>query len=77
IPYTTNAEMVKNQLVIDRIKKVVDEVNLSLGKTEQIGRIALVADEWSVNSGELSATLKVKRKIVEEKYANVIKNMFN
>lgn len=77
IPYTTNAEMVKNQLVIDKIKKVVDEVNLSLGKTEQIGRIALVADEWSVNSGELSATLKVKRKIVEEKYANVIKNMFN
>lgn len=77
VTYTSNEEMIKEKVILDRIKKEVDDVNKTLGKTEQIGHICLTADEWSVDSGELSATLKVKRKVVMEKYADIITKMFN
>lgn len=76
ITYTNNHEMVENKQVLDLFKKEVDSVNKRLGRTEQIGPFLVIADEWSVNGGELSATLKVKRKVVFEKYADKISNMY-
>ena len=77
ITYTTDAEMIKNDTIIARIKKEVEEVNNTLGKTEHIGPISLIADEWNIDNGMLSFTLKVKRKVVNAKYADIINTMFN
>ena len=77
IPYTTNQEIITNKVVFERIRKEVEDVNATLGATEKIGPILLIADTWGIESGELSATLKVKRNVVCKKYAAEIEKMFN
>jgi len=77
IEYTSDKEMVETKEVKELIKKEIDRVNKTLGHTEQVGPYSLIADEWSVNGGELSATLKVKRKVVAERYADKINKMFS
>jgi long-chain acyl-CoA synthetase len=77
INYTTNDEMAATKLVRDLIKNEIDSVNKTLGHTEHIGPFCLITDEWSVNGGELSATLKVKRSVISEKYADKIEEMFS
>jgi long-chain acyl-CoA synthetase len=63
----TNAEIVCNEKVIDRIKEEVEELNKKFGNWEQIKRFELTPDVWSINEGHLTPTLKLKRKIVMEK----------
>jgi long-chain acyl-CoA synthetase len=77
ITYTTNLEMIDN---VDVNKKIRDEIkiyNNFFGDYEQIKRYKLIADEWTVGNGMLSPTLKVKRKIITKRYANVIEKLFD
>ena len=76
IEYTSPAEIIKVKEVKDRIAKEVKKYNAFFGDTEQIKRFELIADEWSSGNGILTPTLKVRRKIVGEKYKNVIDTMF-
>jgi long-chain acyl-CoA synthetase len=77
IDYTTDNEMADSKLIRELFKKEIDSVNKTLGNTEQIGPFCLITDEWTVNGGELSATLKVKRNVISEKYADKIEKMFS
>jgi long-chain acyl-CoA synthetase len=77
IKFTTMDEILKNEAVRERYKKEINEVNKSLGKTEQIGNFILIPEEWSVKTGELGATLKVKRNLVLTKYAEQINAMYS
>jgi long-chain acyl-CoA synthetase len=76
IKYTTNAEMINNVDVNTKIREEIKNYNSSFGDYEQIKRYQLIADEWSVKSGILSPTQKIKRKIIAERYADVIEKMF-
>ena len=77
IQFLDNADLVKNPLVISRYQKEVHEINKELGQTERIKRFRLVSDEWSSQTGELSPTLKLKRKFLYEKYATLIDEIFS
>jgi long-chain acyl-CoA synthetase len=71
-----------NEVVqLPEIKSIFDrEVkkhNQAYAHHEQIKNYALIADEWSVDNGILSPTLKVKRKAVEERYKDRIENLFS
>ncbi|MBR6272581.1 MAG: long-chain fatty acid--CoA ligase [Bacteroidales bacterium] len=76
IAYTTPSEMITVKEVKDRIAREVQKYNILFGEFEQIKRYTLIADEWSTANGILTPTLKVKRKIVNQKYENVIQEMF-
>lgn len=76
IAYTTPSEMITVKEVKDRIAREVQKYNVLFGEFEQIKRYTLIADEWSTANGILTPTLKVKRKIVNQKYENVIQEMF-
>ena len=76
IPYTTNEEMIKNADVVKRYGKEVKKLNHDLGDVEKIKNFALIADEWSVPTGILTPTLKVKRSVVMRRYADVIETLF-
>jgi long-chain acyl-CoA synthetase len=54
----------------------VREINKTLGQHEEIKRFRLVADSWSAQTGELSQTLKLKRKVLEQKYSDLIEEIF-
>ena len=76
IPYTTNEEMVLNEEVKKRYDKEVKKLNEGLGEVEKVKKYVLIADEWTIANGILTPTLKVKRKVVMERYCDLIDKMF-
>ena len=68
IKFNDNSDMIKNQVVIDRFQREVDTINVELGQHLQLKKFELVAHEWTPETGELSPTLKVKRKFLKNKY---------
>ncbi len=65
---TTNEMIVQNEKLIDRIQEEVAEMNKKFGNWEQIKRFELTPDIWSIEKGHLTPTMKMKRKIIVEKY---------
>lgn len=77
IPYTTDAEMVALPRINKRFHKEVQKFNKFFGATEQIRSFELVSAEWTVDTGELTPSLKLKRKVICEKYKAVIARIFD
>jgi long-chain acyl-CoA synthetase len=73
---TTNAEFAQHPRIIEYFKKKVDEVTRELAPHEKIKKLALVDTEFSIESGELTPTLKIRRKFVEEKYQAIIEALY-
>ncbi len=63
------AALVKDARVKERYQRIVDEVNRTLPPFETIKRVAVVPDEWSIETDELTPSMKLKRRVVEKKYA--------
>jgi long-chain acyl-CoA synthetase len=59
------------------IQKTVDEVNAKVGRVEQVKKFAILAHDLSQETGELTPTLKVKRNVVNEKYAGVVEALYS
>ncbi|HTX89102.1 MAG TPA: hypothetical protein VMC08_08945, partial [Bacteroidales bacterium] len=72
VPFISFDQVIANARICSRIKREVDRFNLDLGQTEKIKKFRLLADEWKVETGELSPTLKLRRKFIQEKYRQVI-----
>jgi long-chain acyl-CoA synthetase len=62
--------------VIALIQEAVDEVNARYAKVAQIKKFAILDRDLSVEAGELTPTLKVKRRVVDEKYADVLEALY-
>ncbi|MEI6817586.1 MAG: long-chain fatty acid--CoA ligase [Bacteroidota bacterium] len=73
---TTNEELVNNKAIINKINEEVTKLNESLAHYEQIKKIELLPKEWSLESGDLTPTLKLKRKVILEKYKDIIEQMY-
>ena len=74
---TTNAEIASNEEVSKRILEEVEIINKKFGNWEKIKRFELTTDIWSIDSGHLTPTLKLKRKIVMEKYKELYQKIYN
>lgn len=72
-----NSELIKNQDIKQRIWQEVEKFNSQLGQTEQIKKIELVDHDWTVDSGELTPTLKLKRKIIELNNESLIESIYS
>lgn len=70
------AEIVKNEKVIKLFEGIAADFNKDINKVEQVKKFMLLPAEWSVMTGELTPTLKVKRKIIAEKFKNEIEAMY-
>ncbi|MES2746778.1 MAG: long-chain fatty acid--CoA ligase [Bacteroidota bacterium] len=73
----TNEEIASNPEVINRIKEDVDIQNEKFGNWEKIKRFELTPQVWSIDGGELTPTLKLKRKVVREKYKDLYNKIYN
>ncbi len=72
----SNEKLIEMSLVKNLIQKEIDHVNKNLGKTERIRKHLIVAEEWSVETGELSPTLKIKRNLILKKYSKQIQSLY-
>ncbi|MBI3883369.1 MAG: long-chain fatty acid--CoA ligase [Sphingobacteriales bacterium] len=67
IPFTTNEAAVHHPKVLELYRNIVDDFNKLFNHVEQVKRFELIAHEWTIESGELTPTLKLKRKVIMEK----------
>jgi long-chain acyl-CoA synthetase len=77
ISYTTNEEMIKHPQIQAKFKRIVDKYNKFFGESEQIKRFKLVGYSWSVETGELTPTLKLRRNYISRKFEEVIEALFS
>lgn len=73
---TTNEEIISNPKVIERIQEEIDNLNEKFGNWEKIKRFELTSDIWSIDGGHLTPTLKLRRKIVMEKYIDLFHKIY-
>jgi long-chain acyl-CoA synthetase len=76
IPYTTDAEMVKNQAVQKLILDEINRFNKEFAPYEQVKKFELLANQWTIENGEITPTLKPKRKVIMNKYKDLIEAMY-
>lgn len=77
IPYSTDAEMILHPEIKKRYHKEIHDFNKKLGSYEQIRKYELMNAEWSIQSGELTANLKLRRNYICNKYKPVIEKLFD
>ncbi len=73
---TSRRELLAHPTVLAQYQAIVDQVNFGLAGFESIKRFLLVPDEWSLTTGELTPSLKLKRRVVQEKYAAEIASFY-
>jgi len=70
-------EAAQNEAIIATVQKYVDEVNASLARYETIKYFRILPNDFSVETGELTPTQKMKRKVVKQKYDHIIDSMYD
>ena len=69
-------EVLKNRQVLALFRQEIDHCNTALSEAEKVKKFTLIADEWTVNNGMLSPTMKVRRHVVEKHYVQLIRAMY-
>lgn len=72
----TNEEIINCKEILDRVQEEVNEINKKFGHWEQVKRFELTSEVWSVEGGEMTPTLKLKRKVIKEKYKNLYDKIY-
>ncbi|UJF19139.1 long-chain fatty acid--CoA ligase [Vibrio sp. SS-MA-C1-2] len=77
IKYHDRMELVKHSQIIEMFEKRVHEMQGELAKFEQVKKFTLLTKEFSMHKGELTPTLKLRRKVIHDKYKQVIDAMYH
>lgn len=76
ITYTNRSELVKNEKIVDFMLSEVNKNLKDLAAYEKVKKIALLDRDFEIAKGEITPTLKVKRNIIEEKFADLIESLY-
>jgi long-chain acyl-CoA synthetase len=76
ITVAARSELVSHDQVRDEFQAIVDRVNSTLANFETIKRFRLVAEEWTLDTGELTPSMKLRRRVIHEKYSREIAEFY-
>lgn len=76
IPYTTDDQMIQHPLLLDKLQREVDKYNSAFAQWEQVKKFALLPALWTVEAGELTAKLSLRRKVIEQKFEKAIETLY-
>lgn len=76
IGYTSDKEIIRHPEIMKRFRKEVGDANKKLGSFEQVRKFEIMDSEWSIQSGELTANLKLRRNFICNKYRETIDKLF-
>jgi long-chain acyl-CoA synthetase len=76
VPFSDFASLCRTEPVIELIKGIIDEVNKNFARVEQIKNFRLIDTLLTAEDDELTATMKLKRSFVEQKYQSLIDEMY-
>jgi long-chain acyl-CoA synthetase len=77
IKYATNEEIIRHPAVIAMFKELVERFNQFFNHVEQIKKFELLEHEWSIDTGEMTPKMSIKRKVVMEKYRDSIERIYS
>jgi long-chain acyl-CoA synthetase len=72
----THAELSEQTAAIKMVQRDVTTITSHLADYERVRRVALLPEEFSIDSGELTPTLKVKRNVIDERYGKLIEDLY-
>jgi long-chain acyl-CoA synthetase len=73
----TTHQLLNDPRVIELYKKIVEEFNQNFNHVEQVKKFELLDSEWTIDGGELTPTLKLKRKVIMEKYRSAVERIYS
>lgn len=76
IKYSSISELTTNDIIIKIIKNDIDRLQKDLSKFEKVRKFALLTETFSIDNGELSPKLSIRRHVVEKKFADLIEQMY-
>jgi len=76
ITFNSEEDIVANQKLRGRIQEEIDYANTKFGKWEQIKKFELTPEIWTIDDGHLTPTMKMKRKVIKEKYKDLIEKIY-
>jgi long-chain acyl-CoA synthetase len=76
ISYTNVEDLTKNKEIYDLIEKDLEQFQKQLANFERVRKFVLLDHPFSLETGEMTPTMKVKRKVIEERYVNLIDEMY-
>jgi long-chain acyl-CoA synthetase len=76
IIYKDTSEIISNPKLLERIQEEIDLANKHFGNWEQIKKFEITPDVWSIDAGHLTPTMKMKRKVIKEKYLDLIEKIY-
>jgi long-chain acyl-CoA synthetase len=77
IAYSSKEELIAKQEIITLFEERIEENSAELAGYEKIKKFTLLPEEFTVEAGEMTPTNKIKRSVVEKKYASLIEGMYN
>jgi long-chain acyl-CoA synthetase len=77
IEFGSVADLAADERVLAEVRKAVDAANEHLSRAEQVKRFKVLPEEWTVESEVLTPTLKLKRRVINEKYENEIASLYS
>ena len=77
IDFTSDEQVIKNEKVIEFYKDLIESFNKYFNNVEQIKKFELLPHDWSVESGELTPKLSLKRKVIMEKYRDAVERIYS
>ncbi|MFE0155317.1 AMP-dependent synthetase/ligase [Nonomuraea sp. NPDC059007] len=76
IAFSSLAELAQNGEVLKEVERAVEAANAKLARVQQVKRWALIGSEWTAETAELTPSLKLKRRVIHAKYADVIEGLY-
>ncbi len=77
ISFTTNEDAINNPKVLELYKELIESFNKFFNHVEQIKKFELLPDEWSIDTGEMTPKLSMKRKVIMEKFKSAVDRIYN
>ncbi len=76
IPYTVNEEMIREPRIVEKIWSEIEKYNQEFGHWERVKKMELLPLEWSIDGGELTPKLSLRRKAILEKYKSQVEKLY-
>jgi long-chain acyl-CoA synthetase len=76
VAFASDAELIQHPRILDLMQRQVDKYTAELGQWERVKRIALLERELTIESGDLTPTLKARRSVIENRYAAIIDQLY-
>jgi len=76
VQFASRQELIRDPKVLAMYEGIVNDLNQSLARFEQLKRVLLIAEEFSAENGTLTASMKLKRRVVEDRYRGEIEDMY-